>query len=951
MNNIVKLLVSFLLIASICGCGNASNSNENSHSQNKKNSNPQNTESNQQTATDHVFDIYSGPGEDYYLEGQKKKVKAFRKYNDWYEVEYSGGIRGYVKKDEFLSIDDKNIEYVVSRLTYGPTERKEVVELDAEYTLTGDIELREAPNDNSNVLGTVDSKESVKIINLEPLPDNPSIVESMFPYWQVDVQTLNGKVRGYVRSDDLFDYFNPIKGFEIVKEQNAKISYEGNDYYSSTGAKIDGAVNDWHLEKSFKIKESHFSILGGIAGIIGCDYDPEELLVQKSINIPTVTKGKKNYHGTAVAVDASNEKLMNGLTAFGVALDWIPAFIEGGYSAINFDVELLEYEGERKIVLRTETPIELQCNNGNYAGKTFDLSDLVATTNGTIVGASDAVDKAVRKAYPNFTGEKKYSVKMTFADADACAENPFGHYLIIDKDLNVYTQLIHHSGTQAIIYYDRKPIYDATWDLLSLQQLDEAASKSIIDLLMKYGFSFTTVDSVSGEEQHSNASQTAGDVNQEEIIEQYKTFIQSQNTGNDYQNYIIYDIDKDGYPELLILTTIPEERRSVYEIYSYKSGSFEFKTQCKNCLPHGPAAYASYPNGNGMIAHYSFRGAEGVILLSLNGYEMQEEQLYLERIEEHPTQFYLDEYDPIYADSYNHNNYLNHQFYVGEAASPYCDGSYMLGQSAMDDFTAVYEAFGVKEDADTSTESSDSAFMGISVLNKGTENNITVNGKSFRIRYDSAESSDRYIGLNLYVNNIAESYRLDSILSPYLGNVYVTDIDINDSYYNIAVVISGEDEDCSTYLFAFNDSEINMIQAFNGRLVPESANGNGTVLLQYVLGMGIQDYGMFCVRPEISVNNLSAEQVDLHSGRMIYSEAGSTYEDEFLVPLSSDLTVYAEPECVSAAGIIPAGTDIKCEYVMHSDIGNLFYVTGASASGYVNSGMLKASCKDLYFAG
>ena len=489
----------------------------------------------------------------------------------------------------------------------------------------------------------------------------------------------------------------------------------------------------------------------------------------------------------------------------------------------------------------------------------------------------------------------------------------------------MYTQLIHHAGTQAIIYYDRKPIYDATWDLLSLQQLDEAASKSIIDLLMKYGFSFTTVESVSGKDQHTNASQTASNASQEEIIEQYKTFIQSKNEGSDYQNYIIYDIDKDGYPELLILVTIPEERRSVYEIYSYKSGSFEYQTQCKNCLPHIPAAYASYPNGNGMIAHFSFRGAEGVTLLSLNGHEMVDESLYLEKTEVHPTQYYLDEYDQIYADSYGHKNYLNHQFYVGEAASPYCDGSYLLGQSAMDDFTAVYEAFGVKEETDNSTEKSSNAFMGISTLNKGTESNMTANGTSFRIRYDSAESDDRYVGLNLYVNNIAESYRLDSILSPYIEKVYVTDIDINDSYYNIAVVIGGEDEDCSTYLFAFNDSEINMIQEFKGRMVPESVNGDGTVLLQYVLGMGIQNYGMFCVRPEISVNNLSAEQVDLHSGRRIYSENGETYEDEFLVPRSSDLTVYAEPECVSAAGIIPAGTDIKCEYVMHSDVGNLYF--------------------------
>ena len=420
---------------------------------------------------------------------------------------------------------------------------------------------------------------------------------------------------------------------------------------------------------------------------------------------------------------------------------------------------------------------------------------------------------------------------------------------------------------------------------------------------------------------------------------------------SDYQNYIIYDIDKDGYPELLILATIPEERRSVYEIYSYESGGFEYKTQCKNCLPHGPAAYASYPNGNGMIAHYSFRGAEGVVLLSLNGYEMQEEQLYLERIEEHPTQYYLDEYDQVYADSYGHNKYLNHQFYVGTTASPYCDDSYLLGQSAMDDFTAVYEAFGVKEGEGTSAENSSNTFMGISVLNKGTESNVTTDGNLFRIRYDSADAGDRYVGLNLYVNDITEAYNLDAILSPYIENVYVTDIDINDSYYNIMVVISGEDADCATYLFAFNDSEINMIQVFKGRLVPESANGNGTILLQYVLGMGIHNYGLFCVRPEISVNDLSAEQVNQYSGRRIDSGNGSTYEDGFLVQLSSDLTVYAEPECVSAAGIIPAGSSIECEYITNLGVGNLFYVTGDSAGGYVNIGMLKASCKDMYFVG
>jgi len=266
-------------------------------------------------------------------------------------------------------------------------------------------------------------------------------------------------------------------------------------------------------------------------------------------------------------------------------------------------------------------------------------------------------------------------------------------------------------------------------------------------------------------------SNSTGDNNTSSLIEEYIQFIKAKNDGSDFQNYIIYDIDKDGYPELLILVGIPEERRSVYEIYSYKSGRFEFQTQCKNCLPHGPAAYASYPDGNGMIAHFSFKGAEGVFLLSLSGHEIVDEPLYSEKLENHPTQYYLDEYDQYYQDSYNHNNYINHQFYVGENASPYYDGSYLLGQSAMDDFTAVYEAFGVEEETDASTEKSNNKFMGISKLDPGVEISTTTIGNTYRIRYDYSGGDNEYGELKLSVNNSAESYRLDAVYYPEIENV------------------------------------------------------------------------------------------------------------------------------------------------------------------------------------
>ena len=67
-----------------------------------------------------------------------------------------------------------------------------------------------------------------------------------------------------------------------------------------------------------------------------------------------------------------------------------------------------------------------------------------------------------------------------------------------------------------------------------------------------------------------------------------------------------------------------------------------------------------------------------------------------------------------------------------------------------------------------------------------------------------------------------------------------------------------------------------MIGEFEGWLVPESASGDGTVLLEFDIGMMMRDYGNFHARPEISVRDLSAEQVKVHSGRKLKFD--SAYE-------------------------------------------------------------------------
>ena len=431
-------------------------------------------------------------------------------------------------------------------------------------------------------------------------------------------------------------------------------------------------------------------------------------------------------------------------------------------------------------------------------------------------------------------------------------------------------------------------------------------------------------------------------------IEEYKKFIKSHDEGN---YYLIYDVDKDGYPELMINRTVPEDKCTVYDVYTYKNEAFKFLLTPVNGYNHGPAAFASYPDGNGIVEHVAGKGKEYVSIETWVEGAYDSETVWMEEATADTWRYYTDEYDELYSNSELGRPYYNHQYYQGENYNPYFEGSYLLAHNAMDNFTAVYEAFGVEEETTAPSDNNDNTFMGISPLNPGVEISTASNGNTYRIRYESTEKSDEYVGLNLYVNDISESYSLDAVYYPSIENVYVTDIDINDSYCNIVVVIYGEDDDSSTYIFAFNDNEMHLITEFHGRLVPESVDGGGNALLVYWIGMGIRDYGSFTVRPEISVHDLSAELVQLHSGRSIYSETGSTYEEEYIIPLYSDLTVYAEPSCISIKDTISAGNSVKCEYVDYVKYDGAFYITCGEISGYVTSSMLKASCSDIFFVG
>ena len=182
-------------------------------------------------------------------------------------------------------------------------------------------------------------------------------------------------------------------------------------------------------------------------------------------------------------------------------------------------------------------------------------------------------------------------------------------------------------------------------------------------------------------------TQSEGSENQD-IIEQYITFISSQ-TGTDY---LIYDIDKDGYPEIMIQKGIRSLRAACYSIYRYSEGEFEFFDLIHRPYRNGPAVYASYPDGNGMVENWRFRGKEAVGIITICEDKIEKEYPYVMN-ESDSIRYYPEKYDQRFDDSESFKSFINHQYYFGESYCPYYEGSYLLAQSAMDDFTAVYEAF------------------------------------------------------------------------------------------------------------------------------------------------------------------------------------------------------------------------------------------------------------------
>lgn len=537
---ILLLLISFSLICFIYGCSTNNNSNNTKKSTNTAKETTDSTPN----LTGIMVDIYAGPGNDYVKRDtidSSNILSIVREDHGWYEVECASHGRNYIKKDVISDVNDSEIPLVTSSIKQGPNTRPQIAQFNLKYKLTDDIDLLYSPKEgkkNQNI----DAGNYVVIINIEPY-DTDNFSEKMNIYYQIEFTTKFGKERAYVTERDLLDYDNPLRNFDEVKNNYATITYNGQNYYSATGAHIDGYLNNWKLENSIDISEDNWNIMGGITAVIsGNTYTDESMGVYSGkLPMPTIQKGKKNYHKIFPEIDTTRRTPSTALAFTTFFVDTIPSFLSGAYSKVILNVELQSYEGEQKIVIRVDSPIELT-QFEKHLGKIMKLSTLLSenSTPLELVEMDKTVDKRIRQIFPELTGDKLYSMDLSFASRENCKENGYGYYIIIDKELNVYAQPIFHNGTSFPVYYDGKIVFDAVHNFgMELLQLDEQTAKGFLKLLTENGFL------IQGYTSSANLSS---------IWEEY---IQSSDETSAY--FLPADYDGDGAEEAFAITGISDD--------------------------------------------------------------------------------------------------------------------------------------------------------------------------------------------------------------------------------------------------------------------------------------------------------------------------------------------------------------------------------------------------------
>ena len=155
------------------------------------------------------------------------------------------------------------------------------------------------------------------------------------------------------------------------------------------------------------------------------------------------------------------------------------------------------------------------------------------------------------------------------------------------------------------------------------------------------------------------------------------------------RGYYIYDIDKDGVPELLL--THEEGLDRGLAVFTYIDGAV---AECGVMwgFAHGLPFPASYPEGNGIVLEECARGYQCIWLISKNGISLSDTMnsdsanVYTEELRTAWPTYYTDIEDDF-------GYYYNHQYRA--VLSPYFEGSEALSFCDPADDTAIRDALGM----------------------------------------------------------------------------------------------------------------------------------------------------------------------------------------------------------------------------------------------------------------
>lgn len=419
------------------------------------------------------IEVYAGPGDDYVFLNKISKnniIEYIKMENGWIEVEYNNK-RGYIYKDNVNEIDLNKIPHVVYQVNQNVLPYPTVYNVKIQKSLFDDAEVYYAPK-SSGTPTIINKDEEVTILCAES--------SSLKNYIQIEFQTDKGKRRGYCESNDLLSLDNPLLNFEEVKQKNATIAYNGNKYYSSSG-EASSLSNDWSKKDEKSIKKVDVNWIAGITGVIAGNDINEDAVKSTEGKIELEDIQKRKYINANTG-DSKNSKIFD-IADFIVGS--VSSFIESGVEITDLNVRMDEYKGEKRIVIKTGTPIEY-----SKAGKETDLSSLIVERNNTaltLVESQKKADEMIKNMYPNLDKNKTYSMHMTFSDE--FKDNNYGYYIVIDNKCNVYAVPIIHNGTSFKVFSEGKFICDAAWDISSsMIKIDDEGTEKILSILSENGF-------------------------------------------------------------------------------------------------------------------------------------------------------------------------------------------------------------------------------------------------------------------------------------------------------------------------------------------------------------------------------------------------------------------------------------------------------------------------------